>query len=320
MRGRALAVLLVVLAVMCFLALAWAGMKHAWRDTLDTVGWGMSWYEISRDSKTFDLAGAKTIVIENRFGDVEVLPGGPGVAVQTIIRAQGKDLADARRRARDARLVGAAGPMGVFRIVGLPDGADHHVRMNLTVYAPPEVAIDVKATAGGMTVTDRQAPVSLDACAGDVEVTGCGGPVKVSALAGSVRITSAHAGATVNSKAGDIRIDGAQGPLSIDSRAGQAILQGIRSDQVNVSVACGDIRIEFAEPFSGTLTADSSAGNITIAVPRGSRARVITDATVGTIQDDLTSDVLAREGPGLIEARTSAGSITLEEASPSSPD
>jgi hypothetical protein len=47
---------------------------------------------------------------------------------------------------------------------------------------------------------------------------------------------------------------------------------------------------------------------------------VITDATVGTIQDDLTSDVLAREGPGLIEARTSAGSITLEEASPSSPD
>jgi len=316
MRGRALAVVLVVLAVMCFLVLAWAWAKHAWRDTLDTIGWGMSWYEISRDSKTFDLAGAKTIVIENRFGDVEVLPGGPRVSVESTTRAQGKGLADARRRAKDATLAGAADAPGVFRIVGVPEGVDHHVRMNLTVYAPSEVAIELRAVAGGVTISGRHAPVSLDSSLGDVELVGCTGPINVHALAGSVSITSAGAGATVSAEAGDINIDGAKGPLSIRSRAGQAILQGIRSDQVNVSLACGDIRIEFAEPFSGTLTADSSAGSITIAVPRGSRAQVVTDAKLGTIEDNLTSDVLARQGPGLIEAKTSAGSITLQEASP----
>ena len=316
MRGRALGVLIAVLAVVGFLLLVRAGARHAWRGLLDTVGWEMSWFEIGRKSHTFELAGANTIVIENRFGDVQVLPGGPQVKVESTLRAQGKNVTEARRRATGLGVKGAREGAEMLKITGLPGDADHHLRMDLALYAPPEVAVEIKSTAGDIAIRDWHAPVSVSAAVGSVEVSSCDHAVTIQAFAGNVRMRSVSGPVSIECAAGDTTVEEAQGPIDLYCKAGQAVLRGIRSDRVTAVVSCGNLEIGFAEPFSGTCTAESSTGNITIAVPKGSCARVISEASLGSITDNLHSDVLCREGPGLIQMKASVGSISLLEATP----
>jgi len=316
MRGRAVGVLIAVLAVVGLLVLARAGARYAWHGFLDTIGWRMSWFEVKRESRSFDLAGAQTLVVENRFGQLEVLCGGPEVRVESVLRAQGREVTEARRRAAGLRVQAVREEAHTLRITGLCGDADHHLCMDLTVYAPPEVAVYASTTAGDVAVRDRAAPVSIRATAGGVEVSGCSQGVTVEAVAGGINVRSVSGPVTIQCAAGDTTVEGAQGPIDIYCKAGQAVLRGIRSDRVNAVVSCGNLEIGFAEPFSGTCTAESSTGNITIAVPKGSCARVVSEASLGSITDNLQSDVLCREGPGLIQMKASVGSISLLEATP----
>ena len=314
MRGRGVRVLIAVLAVMGFLLLVHAGARYAWNGFLDTIGWEMSWFEISRGDESFEVASAHTLVVENRFGDLEVLPGGPDVRVERVLRAQGKVLEEAQERAAGLGEIEVGEDGGTLQITGLTGNADHHLRMDLVVHAPPEMGLKVEAVAGRVEVTGREGEVCIDASAGDVEVDDCAGPVTVQALAGGVRVRGATTGVTVDTMAGETKVEGARGRVDVHANAGQVVLSGLRADRVRVSVGCGSVRIALAEPFRGTLKAEAAAGDITILVPRGSQARVVTDTTVGSISDRLPREVLLREGPGMIRAETGAGAISLLEA------
>jgi hypothetical protein len=74
------------------------------------------------------------------------------------------------------------------------------------------------------------------------------------------------------------------------------------------------VELEMAKPFSGELRAHAGTGTVTIALRPGSRCRVNTQVGLGNVSDGLPARVIARTEPGVIEAGTRLGDVTLTEA------
>ncbi len=315
MRARLLVVVAVVFLLVC--AAAWAAHRAA-EAARSLVAYqaaqGQGWVELGRERATFDLRGAQRLIIENRFGNVEVTPGGPGLEVKATKYARTKDLAQGRRQAEGLRL--SASPQGErgLRITVGPASAARGIRVDLEVLAPTSVDLTVRVSVGEVGVSGMQAAVAVESKAGDVTVANCPGPVRVGSLAGNTQVSSTRKELSVEVGAGEMVLEDIRGPVRARGRVGQVYLNGVQSDWITAALDCGEIAIEMDKPFSGKLAARTRIGNTSIALRPGSRCRVLTSVGIGSVEDGLPARVLSRIGPGVIEASAGMGEVCLVEA------
>jgi hypothetical protein len=315
MRARLLVVVAVVFLLVC--AAAWAAHRAA-EAARSLVAYqavrGQPWVELGRETTTFDLRGAQRLTIENRFGNVEVTPGGPGLEVKATKYAQSEDLAQARRQAEGLRP--SASPQGErgLKITVGPASAAMGIRVDLAVLAPTSVDLTVRVSAGEVKISGMQAAVAVESKAGDVTIANCPGPVRVGSLAGNTQVSSTRKELSVEVGAGEMVLEDIRGPVRARGRVGQICLNGVQSDRITAALDCGEIAIEMNKPFSGKLAARTRIGNTSIALRPGSRCRVLTSVGIGSVEDGLPARVLSRTGPGVIEASAGMGEVTLTEA------
>jgi len=279
MRTRVLLPLVIVFALVS--GAAWAVYRI--RQGIDSLAAtvhaaSLTRFEVGRETRTFDLARARSLTIDNHFGEVTVRPGGPDLRVEATTHARGEDLEDARRRARGLRIVGRPDGRTGFRLTAGQSRSDPTAGVDLAVYLPPTLALCVTVRAGRVAVHRIRGPVE------------------------------------VRADAGEVLLEDLSGPIAAHTRAGQLDLRRLTSSRVQASVDVGEVNVDFARPFSGRLDASARAGQINIGLKPGSRCQVSTDASIGQVSDDLSPRLLYRSGPGRIRATVGIGEIRLSEA------
>lgn len=275
----------VIAAVAAVLALAW-GVVYAGHTVIRKVQSfasqleyvSLPWHDVGSEEKRFEATDLRGLVIRNGLGDVTVVAGGPEVRVEVAKRARGTEPADARVRAKGLTVSYSRDRKGWLVIAGRSEGESLNTSLDFVIQAPARMG------------------VRIDAGAGELAVKGMDGPV------------------TVTADAGEIVVEGATAPVEVSARAGEIQLRDLRGDRVRARLDIGEIGIHLAEPFSGEARAHTRIGEVTVALTSGSRCRVQTNAVLGSISDGLPGRVVAREGPGMIEAGVGIGEVSIVEA------
>ena len=129
---------------------------------------------------------------------------------------------------------------------------------------------------------------------------GCGGTVRlVVPPATEVRAATS---------AGEVRASGLAGVLVLNSSAGSVEATGLRSPDVIATSSAGSVRLTFSVAAT-KVRADSSAGSVEVAVPRGTESyRVNANSGAGSTDVTVRTDPAAHR---VLDVQSSAGSVRV---------
>jgi DUF4097 and DUF4098 domain-containing protein YvlB len=294
--------------------------------------------------KGFNVSDGGTLYLDADFGDVTIVSGGNGVAVEIIREARGRE---AQQRLRDHKIEFAQ--RGNDVVISTPDRDhdrkwfnffdwdDFEVQWNIRV--PKHYNLKVETSGGAIELDDVGGTVDADTSGGSIKTGRLGGPAKLRTSGGSITIDGAAAQVDARTSGGSIKVGDTDGPVDVRTSGGSISLARIRGSviartsgggitiedatgSVDASTSGGSIRAT----LSGQINADSklstSGGGITVAIApnvaadldaRASGGGVSSDVPItvqGTMDDDELRGKINGGGPKLT-LRTSGGGIRV---------
>lgn len=235
--------------------------------------------------KGFTVADGGTLRLDAGIGDVTIVTGGSGVAIEVIRDADGKR---GQERLRGHKIDFRQSGNDVIIDSDLDDdwnhrwfnfGEDYDVKWNIRV--PDRYNVEVR-TSGGF--------IRLDEIFGTVDARTSGGGIRTGHLRGESKLKTSG---------GSIDVAGASAHLTAHTSGG-SIEIGDAASQIEARTSGGSIRLG---RVGGAVVAHTSGGNIQIAEVTGS-----IDATTsgGSIKARLTKQLTADS-----RLATSGGSVTV---------
>jgi DUF4097 and DUF4098 domain-containing protein YvlB len=295
--------------------------------------------------KGFNVADGGTLRLDADFGDVTIVSGGTGVAVEIIRDADGRE---GEERLREHKIEFTQ--QGNDVIISTPndrhdekwfrwfDWSDFEVKWNIRV--PKNYNLHVRTSGGSIELDNVGGAVDASTSGGSIKTGRLGGIATLRTSGGSITIDGAAARVDARTSGGSIRIGDTDGPCDVRTSGGSITLARVRGSVV-ARTSGGGISIEEATgsvdastsggsikaKLSGQLLADSklstSGGGITVSIApnvaadldaRASGGGVSSDVPItvqGTMDDDELRGKINGGGPKLT-LRTSGGGIRVK--------
>jgi hypothetical protein len=250
--------------------------------------------------KGFNVAPGGTLRLEAGVGDIKIVSGGTGVAIEVIRNARGRKSSEVLSEHKiDFRQVGN----DVVIRSDFEDRwdrwfSDYEVQWNIRV--PSKYNVDVNTSGGSIELAD---------IGGTVEAHTSGGSIHTGRLAESAKLTSSGGSITVNGANGELLVNTSGGSIDIGNTSarveartsGGSIKLGHVGGEVLARTSGGGIRIEDAK---GRVDASTSGGSITATIssqPAG-------DSRLSTSGGGVTVNIASGIGVEL-DARSSGGGV-----------
>jgi DUF4097 and DUF4098 domain-containing protein YvlB len=133
-------------------------------------------------------------------------------------------------------------------------------RINLVVYVPKALIINIEDTSGDLIVADLDNDLSLNDSSGDIIVRNIKGNVDIDDRSGDISINEVQGALWVDDSSGDIDINFTKGNVVIDDNSGGLFIQETYGD-IRVEDNSGDINIVDTQ---GSISIDDGSGDISI--------------------------------------------------------
>lgn len=227
--------------------------------------------------KGFTVADGGTLQLDGGIGNIRIVTGGTGVAIEVTRVAEGKRaerrLAEHKitfeQRGNDVHINSDYDGNGRDRrrwsVFGDHDD-DYEVQWNIRV--PDRYNVDVFTAGGKIEVDDIQGTVHAKTSGGNIKTGQLGGASKLNTSGGSIAVAGASGPVDANTSGGNITIGDTNGSVEADTSGGSITLARI-TGEVRAHSSGGSIRIADA---LGTVDASTSGGSITARIsqqPRG---------------------------------------------------
>jgi hypothetical protein len=215
----------------------------------------------------FNVSNGGTLRLEAEFGDVTIVTGGTGVAVEINRDARG-------RRAEEI--------LAEHKITLRQEGNDviiesdfdrdwdqwfmrYDVEWNIRI--PASYNVDVSTSGGGISLADIGGTVDARTSGGGIKTGHLGGPSTLKTSGGSILIASAKGNVVAHTSGGGITIGDATGAVEAKTSGGSISLARVDGDVV-ARTSGGGIKIE---DTTGTINASTSGGSIHATMSRQPR-------------------------------------------------
>ncbi len=150
---------------------------------------------------------------------------------------------------------------------------------------PPELALDLSAHSGSVTVSGSRGRIDVSSVEGDITVRGGSGQIALETVEGAVSVEDANGFMRLSSVDGDITVRNSAGSLEVSTVDGRIMLDGIRSDNVRASTVDGDIDLAGEIRPGGRYTLTSHDGNVTVTAEA-----IEADVSVSTYDGEFVTD------------------------------
>jgi hypothetical protein len=184
--------------------------------------------------------------------------------------------------------------------------------LNATVNVPAGLPVTANTGGGNAEVTGTTGPVTLSSGGGDIAADHAAGTLALNTSGGNIQATDlTSARLTATTGGGDIHADGVQSSVvSATTSGGDIQATGIAAPTVTATTGGGDIEIDFAS-VPRDVQVDTSGGNITLVLPRGTTTYHVTAHTNGgNVTDSLPQDSLSTN---VITATSGGGNIIIRQ-------
>ncbi len=222
--------------------------------------------DVATSDLTATVSDAKSLVVTNENGSVEVVKDAAATTMQVTAKiqcvAESKEAAEARVKA--TKLIAERGSGGRVRV---------HVQF------PPRVPGVIVAYASGSYASEDGAAIAIRAASLDgIEVTTSNGSISSGAFGGTAMFKTSN---------GSISVDGHAGPLTMDTSNGTIKASNVGTPLV-ADTSNGRVEIALAPTATGNVKIDTSNGSVTLDLPAAWQGTVKADTSNGTVRMEDT--------------------------------
>jgi DUF4097 and DUF4098 domain-containing protein YvlB len=254
----------------------------------------------------FNVSEGGKLTLNADLGDVTIVTGGSGVAVEIVRTARTSDRDKATQIFKDLDIQFAQ----KGNDVEITTDWDHDwfnwnspLRVKWNIRVPSRYSVEVKTSGGNIDLTNVTGTVNVRTSGGNIKGGKIDGPVMARTSGGNVELDSATGDVDVRTSGGNVRIDDAQRAVTA-ATSGGSIAVTRAGGNVNARTSGGNIRIVEA---GGQIDASTSGGSIVASFTRQPGG----DSTLSTSGGDVRVS-LARNVGAELDARASGGGIDAD--------
>ncbi|HVR39127.1 MAG TPA: DUF4097 family beta strand repeat-containing protein [Thermoanaerobaculia bacterium] len=295
--------------------------------------------------KGFNVNAGGRLTLDASFGDVKVVTGGNGVAIEIVRRARTADKSEAAEIFKDHEITFDQNGNDVF----IKSRYDHpnrwfHWNDSLSVQwnirVPKNYSVDLRTSGGDVHLTDVSGEVEVRTSGGDIDAGRITGPADLRTSGGDIDVMSASGNVNAHTSGGDIKVGDTTGSVEVKTSGGSIELARVSGD-VNARTSGGGIRIEeargrvdastsggsitarFAQQPAGDSRLSTSGGSVTVFLAANVGADLDAHSSGGGVRSDLPITIVGSQerdslegkinggGPRLV-LRTSGGGISVQ--------
>lgn len=258
--------------------------------------------------KGFNVADGGTLRLDADIGDVTIVTGGNGVAVEVVRKARGRK---GEERLREHKIDFRQDGNDVVIDSDIDDddnwsnwlrwSDDYEVQWNIRI--PSRYNLEVKTSGGGIDLADIGGTVDARTSGGGIKTGKLSGESTLKTSGGSIRVGGATAELTAHTSGGSIEIGDTTGAVEAKTSGGSITLARV-GGKVLARTSGGGIRVEDA---MGTVDASTSGGSITARLSRQPQG----DSRLATSGGSVTVNIAG--GVNLeLDARSSGGGVSSD--------
>lgn len=264
--------------------------------------------------KSFDVAGPVQLEVRLASGEIEIDPSLDGrVEIDLVAHDEESQrfVDEARIELRDNHLmIDVPQRRGGFSF-GFVFGRSG---ISCRVRCPEGSGVTAKTKSADVHARGAVGGLTVQTASGDVEAVHVRGGVNVKSASGDITIEDIAQGLNVQTASGDIEIGAVRGAANVQTASGDLEIREAY-DNVHSMTVSGDNVL--GAVMTGSVSAQSVSGDVTIGVRRGSKVFLDCNTVSGDTSSELelSSDVPAGDGPLVeVRAKTVSGDIRITRA------
>ncbi|WP_029112437.1 DUF4097 family beta strand repeat-containing protein [Mycobacterium sp. URHB0044] len=185
------------------------------------------------------------------------------------------------------------------------------------------VDIDIQLPSGSrLKASSASADVRADGVFADCRFSSASGKLQVDSVTGNVKADTASGATTVHQARGNVSISTASGNATIDQLEGDLKFQAASANLV-IGTLRGAVKsqsasggVSVATAVNGTISADTSSGEVEVGIAMGTAARLDLETRSGVVSNGLQASDGPEDGDEtlVVRARTASGDIDVRRA------
>jgi DUF4097 and DUF4098 domain-containing protein YvlB len=274
---------------------------------------------MDQEYSVFSVGPGARLSVEDNRGSVSVRPGAAGeVSVRTTFH--NRQAFEYSAALEDGEVVVRAKIRPFQNIIAF---ASLKTRADIEITCPPDTAIDVNVSMGGVDISRIRTGGKVRASNGQVVCRECDGDWRLHTSNGKVTAEGIVGELTVHSSNGGITVEDLEGPLHVNTSNGFVYAKNVRGSAA-ISTSNGRIDLEFAPPAGSSSSVRASNATVRIGVADAPSLDLDVRTSNGRVEVDLPALGLRASGRGIspsarggdrrLSVQTSNGSVTIVEA------
>jgi DUF4097 and DUF4098 domain-containing protein YvlB len=186
--------------------------------------------------------------------------------------------------------------------------------VELTISAPPWMALTLAGVHTNVKVRGCQAPVTVETVEGEVVVAGGNGLISLRSVQGSVALQGARGRISVNSVNEDVEVTRSAGDIMAETVNGEITLDQVDASTVDANTVNGDISYNGPIRNGGRYSFTTHNGDVTLTVAEGTNASVAVSTFNGEFESEFPVPLSGmRKGKGFnFTLGNGSAQVTLE--------
>jgi hypothetical protein len=258
--------------------------------------------------KGFTVADGGTLHLNGAYGNIRIVTGGSGVAVEVTRKAQGRSaerrMAEHKitfeQRGNDVVIDSDFDGKDRIRWFGWSDD-DYDVQWNIRV--PDHYNVDAETSGGWIEIDEIEGTVDARTSGGSIRTGRLGGKSSLKTSGGSITVDGAAAELLAHTSGGSIEIGDTTGTVEAKTSGG-SIRLGRVAGEVVARTSGGNINVEDA---AGSVDASTSGGSIHAQISRQPKGDSKLSTSGGGVVVTLAPSVAVD-----LDAEASGGGVTSD--------
>jgi DUF4097 and DUF4098 domain-containing protein YvlB len=266
--------------------------------------------------KGFNVAEGGVLTIDVSGGDIHVVSGGTGVAVEIVRDADTSSQAKADELFRRYEFTVSQNGNDVD-IRSTHERAEWHffdfgdpIDIKVNVRVPSRYNLNLKTSGGDIRVSSVTGTVDAHTSGGDIELATVNGPANVRTSGGDIDVIGTTGPADVRTSGGSITIKRAGAEVKAHTSGGSIRVEEALA-AIDASTSGGSIQANFTVQPKGNTRLSTSGGNVSVSLPAGVNVDLDAHTSGGDVESDLPVTITGKQSDSTLVGKINGGGPQL---------